>query len=223
MKMYRVFIFGMLLFLLACSVASGGQAPLGREALVAEPVLHELKIVFVRRAITPGDDGGLMRRLGIPANHESHSALAKLGYENEIVLLDLATGKTTRLYKPTHSGYVGGLDLHWDGERLLFTQSDEQSWKLWEIGIDGQGLRQVSRTPDDVDCFDACYLPDGRVVTASNAPWQCIPCWHGVAQKFVANLYIMNADGTGMRRLCFDQDHDMHPAVRNDGQIVFNR
>ena len=164
-----------------------------------------------------------MRRLGIPANHESHSALARLGYENEIILMDLPSGETTTLYKPPEGRYVGDLDLHWDGERLLFTQSDEKNWKLWEIKINGEGLRQVSRTPDDVDCFDACYLPDGRIVAASNAPWQCIPCWHGVAQKFVANLYVMNADGTGMRRLCFDQDHDMHPAVRNDGQVVFSR
>ena len=215
--MGRVFILGMVVLLLACSLVGGG------EALLADPAPRDLKIVFVQRAITPGDDGHLMRKLGIPSNHESHSSMDRLGYENEIVLLNVATGEKTTLYKPPHSGYVGDLDLHWDGERLLFTQSDEQNWELWEIGIDGESLRQVSRTPDDVDCFDACYLPDGRIVTASNAPWQCIPCWHGVAQKFVANLYIMNADGTGMRRLCFDQDHDMHPTVRNNGQIVFSR
>ena len=211
-------------FLLAASSALLAEGtPLDREALLADPALRDLKIVYVQRAITPGNDGHLMRRLGIPSNHESHSSMDRMGYENEIVLLDIATGETTTLYKPPHNGYVGDLDLHWDGARLLFTQSDEQGWKLWEIDIDGQSLRQVSQTPDDVDCFDACYLPDGRIVTASNAPWQCIPCWHGVAQKFVANLYIMNADGTGMRRLCFDQDHDMHPSVRNDGQVVFSR
>ncbi|MDX1284195.1 MAG: hypothetical protein R3182_04240, partial [Draconibacterium sp.] len=46
---------------------------------------------------------------------------------------------------------------------------------------------------------------------------------HGTAEKYVANLYIMNSDGTGMRRLCFDQDHDFHPSVRNNGQVVYSR
>ena len=45
---------------------------------------------------------------------------------------------------------------------------------------DGTGLRQVSQMPDDVDCFDACYLPDGRIVFGSTASYQAVPCWHGL-------------------------------------------
>ena len=33
----------------------------------------------------------------------------------------------------------------------------------------------------------------------------------------------MNADGSGMRRVTFDQDHNMHPAVLDDGLVIFNR
>ncbi|MHC4504049.1 MAG: TolB family protein, partial [Planctomycetota bacterium] len=39
----------------------------------------------------------------------------------------------------------------------------------------------------------------------------------------MANLYVMDPDGSGVRRLCFDQDHDMHPSVRNNGSVVYNR
>ena len=191
--------------------------------VLADPVLCDLKVVYVQRRIMPGADRDFMRALGVPTNHESHSSMKNLGYDNEIVIMDLASGATTTLYRPEHTGYVGDLDLHWHGRRLLFTQSDGQHWSIWEIGIEGNGLRRISNTPDDVDCFDACYLPDGRIITASNAPWQCVPCWHGTAEKYVANLYIMNGDGTAMRRLCFDQDHDIHPSVRNDGQVIFSR
>jgi hypothetical protein len=41
----------------------------------------------------------------------------------------------------------------------------EKNWRLFEIGVDGVGLRQV--TPDDgedVAHFDPCYLPDGRIM-----------------------------------------------------------
>ena len=91
------------------------------------------------------------------------------------------------------------------------------------MNIDGTGLRQVSQTPDDVDCFDPCYLPDGRIIVNSNAPYQSVPCWHGTEQKFVSNLYLMDADGANMRRLTFDQDHDFHPCVRHNGQVVYSR
>jgi len=77
------------------------------------------------------------------------------------------------------------------------------------------------RAPADVDCFDPCYLPDGGIVFASTACVQAVPCWHG--QKRVANLYRMDADGSGMRRLCFDQDHDFHPCVLPTGQVLYHR
>ena len=91
------------------------------------------------------------------------------------------------------------------------------------MNIDGTGLRQVSNEPDDVDCFEPRYLPDGRIIFSSNAALQCIPCWHGVADRYAANLYSMNSDGTGMRRLTFDQDHNTNPYVRHNGQVLYSR
>ena len=44
-----------------------------------------------------------------------------------------------------------------------------RTWQIHEIGVDGSGLRQVSREDADVDNFDACYLPDGRIVFVSTA------------------------------------------------------
>ena len=39
----------------------------------------------------------------------------------------------------------------------------------------------------------------------------------------MANLCRMNADGTGMRQLCFDQDHDWCPTVLNNGRVLYSR
>ena len=33
----------------------------------------------------------------------------------------------------------------------------------------------------------------------------------------------MNADGSGVRQLCYDQDHDLHPAVLASGQVIYSR
>jgi formylglycine-generating enzyme required for sulfatase activity len=75
--------------------------------------------------------------------------------------------------------------------------------------------------PDDVDSFDACYLPNGKIVFGSTASFQSVPCWHGL--KKVSNLYLMQADGSGVRQVCFDQDHDLHPTVLPTGQVLYHR
>ena len=212
---------------------AGRLRALQREALLSNPLLAFDRVLVVKRKSMLDSQAARRRKirvkktpgapLGFPSNHECNSSLPREGYDNEIAVLSLREpeGELATLYRPRGDWYVGEMDLRWDADRLLFTQSDKTNWKLWEIGADGTGLRQVSRMPDDVDAFDACYLPDGRIVFGSTASIQAVPCWHG--QKIVTNLYRMNADGTGVRQLCFDQDHDLHPVVLPDGQVLFHR
>ncbi len=196
-----------------------------RRALLANPALTDLNILCVKRRWDDKTKPGDLKPLGIPTNHECLSSLKPNGYTNEIVLFRANAPKASwkTLYRPQKKVWVGDLDLHWDGRRILFAQADQGQWHLWEMKIDGSGRHRITDTPPDVDCFDACYLPDGRILCASNATAQCVPCWHGVANKDVANLFVMNADGSGMRRITFDQDHNMHPAVLENGSIIYNR
>ena len=201
-----------------------------RRVMLSNPALADLRILCVKRGWKKGIGKGRLVGLGIPSNHECHSVLPRLGYTNEIAVFEAARPKATwkTLHEPSDGGFVGHVDLHWGADRLIFAKADSAQWKIWEMGLTASGERrspprQVSRAPADVDCFDACYLPDGRILCGSNATAQCVPCWHGVDRKYVANLFVMNADGTGMRRVTFDQDHDMHPSVLNNGQVVYQR
>jgi len=180
---------------------------LKRQALLANPLLDFDELLLVKRrsmrqtqsakdkniqfSRDPGGD------LGFRSNHECNSSLPREGYDNEIAILSPVRpeGELGTLYRPEHDVYVGEIDLHWDADRLLLTQSNERNWEIWEIAGDGTQRRKVSQMPDDVDSFDACYLPDGRIVFGSTASYQAVPCWHG--QKWVSNLYLMNGDGTG--------------------------
>ncbi|MBE0595365.1 MAG: hypothetical protein IH616_23500, partial [Gemmatimonadales bacterium] len=213
------------------SVRSGLEQ-LRREALLANPLLDFDRVLVVKRKpmrrFVPKDRGISFpsergAELGFPSNHECNSSLPREGYDNEIAVLSLRRpqAQLVPLYRPAGGGYVGEMDLHWDADRLLFSQSDRTNWKLWEVRSDGTGLQQVSRMPDDVDSFDACYLPNGGIVFGSTASYQAVPCWHGL--KRVTNLYRMDADGSGVRQLCFDQDHDLHPCVLADGQVLYHR
>jgi len=213
--------------------AAQSLARLRREALLANPRLAERQLILVKRRprgfnpsaqdrrIGFSNDAGL--ELGFPSNHECNSSLPRTGYDNEIAVLDSLdeAGELRTLYRPEDGGYVGEIDLHWQGNRLLLTQADATHWKVCELSLDDSRLRQVSRLPDDVDAFDPCYLPDGRIIFGSTASFQAVPCWHG--QKRVSNLYLMNGDGTGVRQLCFDQDHDLHPTVLPNGQVMYHR
>jgi len=192
---------------------------LKREALLANPGLDFDRLLLVKRKAAG--------KLGLPQNWQGNCALPKTNYDNEIAVLSPpgVDGRLTTLYRPEDgSAFVGDVDLHFDAGRLLFSMpgGEHQRWQIWEIGVDGKDLRQV--TPGkfpDVDNYDACYLPDGRIIFASTRCFQGVPCVGG--NNTVANLCIMNADGTGIRQLCFDQDHNWCPTVLNNGRVLYSR
>ena len=187
---------------------------LRREALLANPLLDFDKLILLKRK---------RGQLGLPTNHQCNACLDQTGYDNEIAVLSPVDprGKLHTLFRPKGGYYVGEFDLGFDADRLLFTMPDGRTWEVHEIGVDGRGLRQVSRPQDGVDNFDACYLPDGRIVFASTAAYTGVPCWHG--KERACCLYLMNADGSGVRQLCYDQDLDLHPAVLPTGQVIYSR
>ena len=73
----------------------------------------------------------------------------------------------------------------------------------------------------DLDYFDACYLPDGRIVLCSTGCYIGLPCLDGQGQ--VANLYLLDPATKSLRQLTFDQDSDADPTVLNDGRVLYQR
>jgi formylglycine-generating enzyme required for sulfatase activity len=201
---------------------------LQKTALLSSPVIDFDDILLVNRKIDLTDWDKIIQtkkiiRFGFPSNHECNSSLPRNGFENELTILTgfKDGGNLKTVFKPADHGYAGEMDLHWEANKILFTSSDSVGWKVMEMDLGSGRVRQVSKAPWDVDCFDAAYLPNGNIVFGSTANYQSVPCWHGIRR--VSNLYVMKDDGSEMRRLCYDQDHDFHPAVLGNGQILFNR
>jgi formylglycine-generating enzyme required for sulfatase activity len=186
------------------------------DALLSNPLLDFEKLLLLKRK---------RGQLGLPVNHKCNTGIERTGYDNEIaVLAPVHTdGILKTLFRPSGYLFVGEMDLHFDAEKLLFTIPRGKSWQIFEINADGSGLRQISpgQHAEDVDNFDGCYLPDGRIVFSSTASYTGVPCWHG--KERACSIYIMDADGGNMRQLCFDQDLDLHPAVLPTGQVIFSR
>jgi formylglycine-generating enzyme required for sulfatase activity len=187
------------------------------EALLANPLLDFDKLLLVKR--TTG-------RLGLPQNWQANPSVGGTGYDNEIAVLSPIgpQGKLTTFYKPGKNEFVGDVDLHFNADRMLFSMPGGKTnrWQVWEIKADGSGLRQVTPGEEpDVDNFDACYLPDGRIIFSSTRCFHGVPCVGGGDP--VANLFIINADGTGTRQLTFDQDQNWCPTVLNNGRVLYTR
>ncbi|MFH1918761.1 MAG: SUMF1/EgtB/PvdO family nonheme iron enzyme, partial [Planctomycetota bacterium] len=192
-------------------------AVLRREALLANPLLDFDKLLLVKRSAGSP-------HLGLPRNWESNSSLPKTGYDDEIAVLEPAgpDGRLTSLFTPDGGRFVGDIDLHFDAGKILFSMPGENDrWQVFEFLADGSGLRQLTGEEPDVDSYDACYLPGGKILFTSTACFVGTPCVTGASH--VATLYVMDADGGNVRQLAFDQEHNWCPTVMNNGRVLYSR
>ena len=106
---------------------------LKREALLTNPLLDFERLLVIRRRIgrdAARFDGGMWgfnsRSLGIPDTGSGNTILPRKGFDNEIALLAPVNhdGQVKTVYKPRDKVYVRDIDLHWDGEKILFSSLD---------------------------------------------------------------------------------------------------
>jgi len=140
-------------------------------------------------------------------------------------------------------GHVHGMDLWWDGSRVVFgyarTRSDQppQGWldrttsyrlrrteepiHIFEIGIDGRNLRQLTR--GEWSDLDPTYLPSGDIVFVSERCGTSLQCNEYDKDETSCNLYVMRPDGSGVRRLSVNKDGDYLPHCLDNGLIAYTR
>ena len=132
-------------------------------------------------------------------------------------------------------------DLSFDGKRVVFAYADHtpprELWRffLYEIGVDGAGLRQLTGRDDDpltgsggrmtVLCedYDPCYLPDGGFAFISTRNQGGVRCHNGGRYCPTYLLYRCDADGSNIRQLSFGEANEWDPTVTPDGRILWTR
>ena len=209
----------------------GGGARGGPEALKIAEALEALtrKLMLETNPAIPCDEVLFIRRKAghfLPQNWQSNSSIPKNGHENTLCVLRLrgsGAGTVREIYTPTNKVFIGDLDLNWDGQRLLFSSiGASNAWHVFEMKLSDGTMRQVSRdNAPDINHYDACYLPDGRIVFSCTALKYAVPCVNGSSP--VANLFRMHADGSDMEILASDQEHSWCPTVLPDGRVMYLR
>lgn len=212
----------------------GGEAAdkalraLQREALLANPLLDFDRLLVLKRIPKAPARRAMGASLGVgDLNAHTSDTIPRQGqFRDELAVLSNLRGEPvlTTVYTPEKGETVIDPVLHFGATRLLFAQNgaNEKNWRLWEMNLDGSGRRQL--TPDDgadIAHFDPCYLPDGRVIFASTAAYQGLPCEFG--SKAMTCLFLLDPKTGNIRQLTFEQDSDWCPTMLPNGRVMYLR
>lgn len=132
--------------------------------------------------------------------------------------LNLRTSEVTTLLDDPDGG-VRDPQVHYDGRKVLFSyrRGGSDYYHLYEINIDGTGLRRLTDGP--FDDIEPTYMPDGSIVFCSSRCNRWVLCW----KVPVAILYRCDADGGNIEMLSSNAVTENTPAVLPDGRILYTR
>ena len=142
---------------------------------------------------------------------------------------------------------VKDVDVSADASKVIFAMrgpltdnqddKDPPTWNIWEYTIATDTLRRVISSnviAEEGQDVSPHYLPDGHILFSSTRQYQSKAVLldenkgQFEAQDENRNesafvLHVMNADGTNIQQITFNQSHDLDPTVLSDGRIVFSR
>lgn len=213
--------FGCWLCFAVLTVVVGGGA-----VLASSPGMPP--IIFVSRNPLPGGEPGSLPGFG--PLHRTAVVGGKL-------MLRERSGRIRVLVDSSKLIDVADPCVSWNGKKVLFSgvQHRDSSWRIFEIGIDGKGFRQLTFSDRQVDLsqfgataslfqryddFDPCYLPSGKIAFASTR----YPSLAMVERVRASNIYVMDADGKNLRRITSERNGGEEPTVDPvTGRIVYAR
>ncbi len=204
--------------------ASATKAPLAKNT----PVSTLPQIVFTsRNPIHNGDPGAVP---GIGPKYRTAVVGGRL-------MLRSAQGKVKQLVGSDLLWDVSDPCVSWDGKSILFAgvEHPDSSWRIYRIRADGSGLIKITHSDRVIDLsqfgasahlferyddFDPCFLPDGRIVFASTR----YPSMASMHQVLTSNLFVMNGNGTSMRRITTERNSGEEPTIDPlTGKIMYSR
>jgi len=201
------------------------------------PLLRDSEILFVKRYTYNSKH-----------YYDDFQHISRWG--GNLCALSLADGQVREIVPELDGGVFDRFDLSFDAQRIAFgyRRPEREGFRLWEVGVDGSGLRQVTQPPADeqrrietygktstgdgfygllgyqfwTDDVHPCYLPDGGFCFASTRCERGVLC---TPNHYLActNLFRMNADGGDMRPISYGSLSEFTPSMLEDGRILYNR
>ena len=161
--------------------------------------------------------------------------------DNAVCIYDLNTQSArpivTAAEMPGGKGFIGKISLSFDAKKVVFDfrQDPTSGFRIWEVCIDGTGLRQISFPPADeaekvarwgkpwhTDDIHPCYLPDGKIIFSSTRCEHTVLCG-GSASLVSPGLHRMDPDGSNVEQLTHSPVSEFCPVVLDDGRVMYHR
>ncbi|MHC4582462.1 MAG: TolB family protein, partial [Planctomycetota bacterium] len=161
--------------------------------------------------------------------------------ENGIYIYNLRTRRerpvVTTANMPGGKGFIGKISLSFDARKVIFDfrRNPNSGFRIWEVHIDGTGLRQVLLPPKNeaakvarwgkpwhTDDIHPCYLQDGKIMFSSTRSEHTVLCG-GSAALVAPTLHRMDADGSNIEQLTKSPVSEFCPVVLDDGRVMYHR
>ncbi|MCC6300566.1 MAG: hypothetical protein IT314_14830 [Anaerolineales bacterium] len=245
-----LFSFAMILSMLVLNLGVSSAVHAEASALDSAAQLNDYAIVFVSRQIPPKgsvyyQQGGSMPGV-MPYSRFQVAAPGKLIVREVNGTLRTLVDGSNPTAASLNLGDVNAPDVSYDGKRIVFAgipagshsnapMTNPGAWRLYVINVDGTGLRQLTFSDQNVnlsqfnnlanrftqyDDTDPVWLPDGRVAFSSTR-W---PSYGMYGAARTSNLYVVNADGSGLHRITTERNGADRPLVDPlTGKIVYSR
>jgi hypothetical protein len=228
------------------AACSGGGSVNIANSQVADPATVDFPVFYVKRQVPLNKAGAVQQddlrvlRDAVPSADLYERAAASPSATETNITARLTAGA---------SWDVKDVDTSADGTRVVFAMrgplvmnqdpKKPPSWRIYEYVIASNTLHAVinpASDPDPLTVNDVSphYLPDGRIVfsTTRQTQSQGILLDEGKPQ-FAAQdedrnepafvLEVMNADGTGVHQISFNQSHDRDATVLANGRVLWSR
>ena len=192
---------------------------LKRQMMLSNPAIDFSQILLVDMPYPAGSEW----------NHETRHRLGYMAIPGgQLLVIDgLTPGQNSaqsvrRLMpqEPLHGSFWRP-DVSFDGDRALvsFKPHNEKSFHIYEINLDGTGLRQI--TAGMFDDLDPVYLPDGENFAFSTTRgYTYVRCMPPTNAFVLARCAL---DGNDVYLISQNGEPDYLPSVLNDGRIIYTR
>ena len=208
-----------------------------------DPVIVDFPIAYIRAPIPVDANGGFEQR--DLREQITFDFGADLFFRDRASPSSAAVNITGELTQGLAA--VRNVEIAFDGSALLFSmrfpfdpglaEEDLPTWNIWQYTFETDALERII-VPDNTaeighDIMPR-YLPDGRIIFSSTRQTQsqavlidenkqAFVALDENRNEFAFNLHVMNADGSGIQQVSFNQSHDLDPSILSNGQIVFSR
>ena len=206
----------------------------------ADPATVDFPIFYVKRTIPKTtDDLRVLRDIVPSADLYMRASASPSAAETNITMR--ITAKLSYDVKDVDTSIDGKLVIFAMRGPLTMTMKakDAPSWRIYEYVIATDTLHPVidpTVDPDPLTVNDESphYMPDGRILFNSTRQTQSkgVLLDEGKPQfeaqdedrtESTFDLHVMNADGTGIHQITFNQSHDRDPSILSTGRVMWSR